>query len=132
MLARHYAQALLAAISGRTKLQTKKLLKNFIALIDSRGHRGILRGVARELGRLHEREERREVVTISSVKKINRPEQMRLKRKHPELFTKNSRIIPMVDTNLVGGTILKSYDRRLDLSYRRALLELYKRSIQTT
>lgn len=131
MLTRHYAEALLSAVSGKTKLQSAKLLKNFFALIERRGHRRLLLGVARELSRVSERARRRATLRIASVKRMNQTNAVSLKRKYPELFKGITDIVFSIEPNLVGGMVLTSHSHRLDLSYRRALLELYKRFTAT-
>lgn len=127
---RHYANALLAAISGRTKIQSAKLLKNFFALIERRGHQRLLRGVARELSRASDNIRRRSTLHIASTKKLTRTNTASFKRKYPELFKGITDVTFSVEPKIVGGTVLKSFKERLDLSYRRALLEMYKRFTQ--
>ncbi len=126
MLARHYAQALLELTVGKSMPECRRILKNFFALLVAKGHQALSRSIAKEFDNAYRIERERETVRIFSSHDLSAKELSRLKRKHGELFKGISHIETAPQKNLIGGEVIKTHSKRLDLSHRLALLSLYR------
>ncbi len=123
-LANAYAEALFSLVkdSGRS---SKKLVAQFLSLLENRGHLRLLRSIIREIYRIEERYTRRNTVSVLSDKLLSTKEMSKIKKDNKEFFAEAT-VEAETDKHLIGGVLLKSYNKRLDATYRCTLLNLYE------
>ena len=128
MRAAHYAHALYSAITDHPK-DEEKLVGNFIEALKVNGHTHFLPRIIRSLERYHARDEKERTISITSGKELSEKDTQEILRKEPFknlLTASHKRVERIVDDSVIGGVIVRTKAVRVDASYKRALLELYK------
>lgn len=120
-----YVFALTDALLASTEVD--KVLKSTKELLDKKGHgrlwSAVLRGAVQEL---EKRTRTNTPQVIISAKAVEKTEQ--LKKALTELGVDSSvDFETSVDETIIGGFIVRYKDRMLDASYKRALVDLYRR-----
>ncbi len=133
MRASTYAKALREALRSRTQ-DEDVLVEHFVATVRANGHEHLFPGIIKAFGRLAEKEVRSETIEITSATSLAEQEVVEvLKRpEYRELLTaSHRRVARHIDENIVGGIIVRAGSRRVDGSYKRALLDIYQEFTNT-
>ena len=119
-----YITALTSALLSTKDVES--VLKSTYALLEEKGHLrlwpSVLKGVVRTL-------EKQEVgkipqVTVATEGSLNVSE---LKKALTELSIEETETTTVVDPSIIGGFIIQHQDKMLDRSYKRALVEIYRK-----
>ena len=132
MRASHYAQAF-HELTLTPKMEEGALVKQFVATVAENGHAHLLPKIVRSLERIHRREEKRETIEVTSSKELSPGEVSELLKHEPfkhALSPSHKKVVRKVDETLVGGTLVRTGALRIDASYKRALLELYRHTTE--
>ncbi len=133
MRASQYAEALYRATQEHPHKEDA-LVANFIETLKANGHVHFLPRVVRSLERFRMRDEKERTIRITSSHELSEKETQEILRTEPFknlLDASHKRVERVVDDSIIGGTIVSTKAQRVDGSYKRALLELYK-SITST
>ena len=128
MRASHYAEALYSAI-GEHPEHEEKLLSSFLETLKTNGHGHFLPRIIRSLERFRARDEKERTISIVSSKELSEKETQEILRKEPFknlLSGTHKRVERIVDDSTIGGVIVRTKAQRVDASYKRALLDLYR------
>ncbi len=128
MRAAHYAEALYSALADHPKDEAK-LVGNFVETLKLNGHTHFLPRIIRSIERYHARDEKERTISITSSKELSEKDTQEMLRKEPFknlLSSSHKRVERIVDASVIGGVIVRTKAVRVDASYKRALLELYK------
>lgn len=128
MRATHYAKALYSAITDHPNNE-EKLVGNFIETLTANGHTHFLPRIIRSILRYHARDEKERTISITSSKELSEKDTQEILRKEPFknlLAASHKRVERIIDDSVIGGVIVRTKAVRVDASYKRALLELYK------
>lgn len=131
MKASWYAEALYGALEGKSESDSSQVLARFRTVLVARGHSAFLRFIPQELGKIIEREKaHREVVLVTA------DDTSRTKWAHAYDHYEKEGAIPkgavrrdIVDESIVGGFQIRTKDLLIDGSYKKSLVELYRRII---
>ncbi len=132
MKASWYAEALYGALQGetvRSESDSKKIFSNFRRVVALRGHERLLPFIARELDKILVREkDNNEIMLVVADKKSTS------KWVHAYDHYEKEGIIPkgatrrdVVDESIVGGFQIRTKDTLIDASYKKSLVELYRK-----
>lgn len=129
MKASWYAEALYGALEGKSESESNQVLARFRTVLASRGHSAFLRFIPQELGKIIEREKaHREVVLVTA------DSMSRTKWSHAYDHYEKEGVIPrdavrrdVVDGSIVGGFQIRTKGILVDGSYKKSLVELYRR-----
>ena len=128
MRAAQYAEALYRAAKEHPHKEDA-LLSNLTETLKANGHTHFLPRIVRSLERFRTRDEKEGTIRITSSRELTEKETQELLRKEPFknlLDTSHKRVERVVDDSIIGGAIVSTKSQRVDGSYKRALLELYK------
>lgn len=128
--AHEYAQALRSALDRTAPARVDEVIDRFATIVRKRGHGRLLPKIVAALSRgmiLRERRVRTEVAvadaTVIKTHAVAISEHARALGVPPETVTF------VVDDTLIAGYRIRTRDRVLDASGKRALIELYRRLI---
>ena len=128
MRASHYAHALLEMLPEHASHE-EKLMENFVKTVQANGHAHLLPKILRSFGRIVEKEEKASTIEVTSATALSESETASLLRAEPyrlALSSNHRRVIRKTDKGIVGGTLVRTGTMRIDASYKRMLLDLYK------
>ena len=128
MRASHYAEALYSAAKDHPEKEDA-LLANLFATLKENGHTHFLPRIVRSLERFRARDEKERTIRITGSRELSEKETQEVLRKEPFkslLASSHKRVERAVDDSLIGGVIVSTKAERVDGSYKRALIELYK------
>ncbi|HEY9585329.1 MAG TPA: F0F1 ATP synthase subunit delta [Candidatus Paceibacterota bacterium] len=128
MRASSYAQAFHELTTSR-KIEEGALVKQFVAIVAGNGHAHLLPKIVRSLERTLRREEKKETIEVTSAKELSTGDVTELLKREPfkhALSPLHKKVVRKTDPTLVGGTIVRTGALRIDASYKRSLLELYR------
>jgi len=117
---KEYAHALYVSLSQSPKEEHGRILDAFLKHLDRTGKKKALTQILRELNRLAQQE-----VARADTFKIARKHDVHLVEKIAT-FRKETSPIVITDDTLIGGYVYKSGSTRIDASYKRALVTLYR------
>lgn len=130
MKASWYAEALYAALKWRaSESDFKKVFASFRKVVSNRGHDRLFPFIMRELEKIIAREKiKNEVVLVTSERSSQS------KWSHAYDHYEKEGIIPKgatrtdaVDESIVGGFQIRTRDTLIDGSYKKSLVELYRK-----
>ena len=132
MKASWYAEALYGALKGdsvKTESDSGKVFARFRKVLSARGHSTLLPFIAHELEKILAREKiKREVMLVVADSKSAS------KWAHAYDHYEKEGVIPkgttrhdVVDESIVGGFQIKTKDTLIDGSYKKSLVELYRK-----
>ena len=126
-----YVYALSQVLVGKSAQEKEFLYANFIGVLTARGHLKLLPHIQSALQRISQARERRENIRVST----RSPEAHRRFRGSIETYVKefggqNTDVEEIIDENIIGGFRIEGKDHLVDASYRKMLLELYKKMVQ--
>lgn len=125
-----YARALLLASYGKTREDQKKLATALSDAAGRRGERGLLPHILKEVRAHLKREEQERSVHIEIAH--NRHDSRMTDAVHralPVLFAEGAPQDISVSASLIGGFRIRYRDTVYDASYRKHLLDLYRRLV---
>ncbi len=132
MKASWYAEALYGALqekSVKTESDSKKVFTRFHKILASRGHEKLLPFIGHELEKILDREKGKNEVLLITADGKNES-----KWAHAYDHYKKEGIIPnhatrrdVVDETIVGGFQIRTKDILIDGSYKKSLVELYRK-----
>ena len=130
MKASWYAEALYRALKeAKTEGDSQKVFERFRKVISARGHEKLLHFVAHELEKIMEREQTsNEVVLVTAdTKSQDKWGHVCDHYEKEGLIPKGSARRNVVDESIVGGFQIRTKDVLIDASYKKSLLELYRK-----
>ncbi|MEX0930763.1 MAG: F0F1 ATP synthase subunit delta [Candidatus Paceibacterota bacterium] len=129
MLANDYAAALAPIIKKNEA--SENVLRDLDRVLALHGHQKLKKRILSALvERLTKESQRNEVVVrVAKAEHIKKYAEA-IDSACKKLGTTNKPTI-VIDTTLVGGFILQTQNRLLDMSYKRTLIELYRNSIKS-
>jgi F0F1-type ATP synthase delta subunit len=132
MKARQYAEALYSAYRSNPN-KTEDLVLRLVALLKERGHLSLLNAIVRE----YEKIERMRTTSDEAHVRVARP--LDRETYAGQITTDLKTLVPggteprtVVDETLVGGYSLEARGKRIDRTYKRALIELYSQLLTNT
>ncbi len=131
MRASWYAKAL---IHLAPSMPEDELVTRLVSTLKHNGHMHMLPKIVRAYERLVSRRDRHSTITVTTERPYEQAEITQLLRQDDfakTLTTTHKRVVRVVDPTIVGGAIVRTSKDRVDRSYKRALLDLY-RSLVTT
>ncbi|OGH68660.1 MAG: ATP synthase F1 subunit delta [Candidatus Magasanikbacteria bacterium RIFCSPHIGHO2_01_FULL_47_8] len=121
---KQYAQALHLAISESNPKDQERILDNFVQVLKSNGHLGLLDEIEKEFLR-HDREQRGvKQAEITTAKPLSRDEEAKLIHNLNEYVGGKVELKKKVDEGLIGGIMVKIGDELIDGSVKKSLQEL--------
>ncbi|MBI5078363.1 MAG: F0F1 ATP synthase subunit delta [Candidatus Yonathbacteria bacterium] len=130
MKASWYAEALYAALSKRaTESDFKKVFARFRKVVSSRGHDRLFPFVTRELEKIVAREKiKNEVVLVTADNKsISKWSHAYDHYEKDGIIPKGANRRDVVDESIVGGFQIRTRDTLIDGSYKKSLINLYRK-----
>ena len=129
MKASWYAEALHGALHGKNEDDSKKVLVYFQKVLVRRGHKELFRFIMRELEKILVREKtKNEAILVTGDNKSQ------AKWVHAYDHYEKDGIIPkratrrdVVDESIIGGFQIRMKGTLVDGSYKKSLVELYRR-----
>ena len=117
---KEYAHAVMQL--AQKGMEPRALVANLNRVLGIRGHSGLLRKIARAL-KEEERHARRASEVVLSVAK---EEEAKLAEAAARTYSSSapSRVVP--DDSLIGGWVLMTPSTRVDASFKKQLLEMYR------
>ena len=128
-LARIYALALVESARMHETEMIPQLIKRFLAYLDMRGHRKLLPHILYALDRVREEERRRGRFVLTVAKEEAIEKELENAR---NLLGRGERVREMnvvVDGTLIGGFTVETPSTFVDASYKRMLVQCYKRML---
>lgn len=132
MKASWYAEALYEALQNRevkTEADVHKVFARFRKVLAARGHEKLLPFIMHELEKIEEREK-----NINQVLLITADKKSQSKWSHAYDHYEKEGFIPkhairqeVVDESIVGGYQIRTKDTIIDASYKKSLIELYRK-----
>ena len=134
MKASWYAEALYAALQSKdvkTDADSKKILTRFRKVLAARGHERLLHFIGHELEKIMARENvNNEVILVTAdAKSIGKWAHAYDHYEKEGLVPRGSIRRDVVDESIVGGFQIRSKDTLIDGSYKKSLVELYRKVI---
>lgn len=138
MRASYYAQAFhdLACLSESarsqataSKMEEGVLVKQFVATVVQNGHAHLLRKILRSIERTVRREEKQSTIEVTSAKELSQEDVGALLKKEPWKYAPSSahkKVLRKTDGALIGGAVVRTSTTKIDASYKRILLDLYR------
>jgi F0F1-type ATP synthase delta subunit len=126
---RAYAHALTVALEqAPTTEAAQARWQSFQALLRRRGHEKLLPRILSEYQRLVSKRQRRQRVWMRINEEADKDAAMNVANEYltPQ---QRDRLQTRVDATLIGGFQLETHDTLVDNSYKRMLLQLYRRLI---
>lgn len=130
MKASWYAEALYAALKdAKTEADSKKVFARFRKVMSARGHDKLMHFIPHELEKITLREQtNNEVVLITADAKSQGKWDHACDHYEKEgLISKGNARRNIVDESIVGGFQIRTKDILIDGSYKKSLLELYRK-----
>lgn len=118
-----YAEGLIGALDGVDAKEGEKRIDAFFALLKKRGHHKLLPGIIRAFEVSLQKKDLRNMVWVTVARKEDVHAAAAARKIPPEEI--------LIDETIIGGSVVRTYDTRVDKSYKRALEQLYYRMIET-
>ena len=123
-----YAQTLLHAYSQKSESEMDAFFNNFIAALKEKGESKLLPAITREFESLVKRLAQGDGTTLVVRDTADAEKYKAELEKHGELF-KAGEIKIVEDKTIVGGFIAKNARVMFDKSYKKGLIEMYKKLV---
>jgi len=132
MKASWYAEALYGALnekSVKTESDSKKVFSHFRKVLASRGHERLLPFVGRELEKILVREKNNNEVLLVTADGKNESKWSHAYDHYERegIIKKSATRRDVVDETIVGGFQIRTKDTLIDGSYKKSLVELYRK-----
>lgn len=131
MKASWYAESLYLAIQGKSDVDGKKIFERFREALVLRGHGALLRFIPQELEKITNREKTRKEVILVTVdeKSITKWSHAYDHYEKDGIVSKDAIRRNVVDESIIGGFQIRTKDIFIDGSYKKPLVELYRKII---
>ena len=126
--AKIYAQTLMHAQSEKSESEMEVFFNNFINALKAKHEEKLLPAIIKELESLQERAVKGSGTTLIVRDAQDAEKYTAELKKHSELFNTDSLNV-IEDKKIVGGFIAKNTTTMLDKSYKKGLVEMYKRLV---
>ncbi len=120
MQAKNYAQVILSL--GESKLD------QVIVHLKKKGLISLLPAILKEIERTLKKREKNERVVLTSAQPLSEAKLKEVKHQHPELFVHHS-TVNSTESGLIGGYRIQCGHKVLDVSYKKALFDLYQKIV---
>jgi F0F1-type ATP synthase delta subunit len=122
-----YAQALAESVKGKNAAESEKVLKNFRALVEMRGHAGLFHKIAKAYGNIESKSAAKKTVsiTVPAGAKVEIPKHV--EKVFEEALGKDIHYSACEDDTLIGGFVAEGGGVRVDESHKSGLLSLYQK-----
>lgn len=125
-----YAHALMLALKGVDEKEATKRAERFVALLRRAGHIRLLPKILATYERTTAERARKDGVVVSVAKEADAHTYANdIKKAAAELGASHEALTIRADETLVGGYSVKTRDKIIDRSFKRALLTIYHRAI---
>lgn len=122
----NYAQALFLALEGVSGDVREKRLGNFLSILKENSHMNLLPKIVKHLEHLDRTEKQQKVIAVTSAGELDNKEALRIVREIKEFDEiKDPLIQRIVNKKLIGGVVVQSHNKRVDMSHKAKLLQLY-------
>lgn len=131
MRASYYAKALHELVLSQ-KIGEDVLVRQFVATVAQNGHAHMFPRVVRSFERMERRDEKKATIEVTSARELSPVEVSELLKQGPfkhALSPLHKKVIRRTDATLVGGVIVRTGATKIDASYKRMLMDLYRQSI---
>jgi len=132
MQARQYAEAFRKATEGKDDATLSLLCERLTALLEARGHRALLPRIVNELLKLERERKASEVLVRVAHASASEKYRERIARDVETLAGSVSPERVEVDSSLIGGYEVRAHGRRIDRTYKRAVLSLHTALISSS
>ncbi len=119
-----YATAVFESILAKPESMAL-YIKNLKEKLRAERKKGLLRAIARELQKLIIQKKHREKIIITIAREKDIPTAKIILKKLPWETFENKNIVEKIDSRLIGGVCIETWNKRYDQSYKRKLLNLY-------
>ncbi len=126
MRATHYAKALAELLSDRPASEGAAIAERLVETARKNGHAHLLPRIARAYEKIAKKNERARTVEVVTAHKSD-PALVTATAKKNGVATEGMHVVSRTDATLVGGALVRTRSERIDMSYKRALMELYKK-----
>ncbi len=126
--AKLYAQTLLHAQTQKTESEMNQFFDNFIAALKHKKEHKLLPSIVREFKALQERSLQGQETTLVVRDAQDAQKYTQVLAGHSDTFNTENLIV-VEDASIVGGFIAKNSHAMLDKSYKRGLIDMYKRLV---
>jgi len=132
MHASYYAKALFGLSRGKNHNEQQDLVVRLLRVLKSNGHIKLLPAILREYERI-EYAQRKKRGAVLSVAKLTHQEKLKrdINLYRNQLGLAEKKIEVKIDAHLIGGFTLQTENTIADASYKKMLLELYRRMVAT-
>lgn len=125
-----YAHALMEALKGVDEKEATKRVERFVALLRRAGHIRLLPKILATYERATAERARRDGVVVSVAKEGDaHTHTSDIKKAAAEMGASHEALTIRTDETLVGGYSVKTRDKIIDRSFKRALVTIYHRAI---
>ena len=132
MHASYYAKALFGLSRDKNQSEQQDLVVRLLRVLKANGHIKLLPAILREYERIEYIQKKKRGAILSVVKLTH---QEKLKRDinlyRNQLGLAEKKIEVKIDAHLIGGFTLQTESTMTDASYKKMLLELYRRMVAT-
>lgn len=131
MKASWYAEALYGALEGKNESESSKIFTRFRKVVSSRGHERLMPFIARELDKIISRETNKNEVhlVVADTKSKSKWAHAYDHYEKEGIIHKGAVRRDVVDDSIVGGFQIRTKDILIDGSYKKSLVELYRKVI---
>lgn len=125
-----YAHALMMALEGVDEKEATKRAERFAALLRRSGHIRLLPKILATYERMTAERAQKEGIVVSVAKEGDaHTYASEIKKVAAEMGAGNEALIIRTDETLVGGYKVKTRDKSIDRSFKRALTTIYHRAV---
>ena len=129
MKASWYAEALCGALDGKSENDGKKILSRFREVLHSRGHSVLLRLIPNELEKIMKKKKMQNQATFITADMGSHTKWMHAYDHYEKegVILKGTTRVDLIDESIVGGFQIRTKDIFIDGSYKKPLIELYRK-----
>ena len=125
MNAETYAEALEKALINTNEQERNERIARFLSIIKRRGHSGLLPRIVHVLERKHGHQDLRTIATVARERDVHSVDAE--VRALAEQLAGSHEVQYVTDDTLIGGYVLRTPNNLADRSYKRALLDVYRK-----
>ncbi len=126
-LEQSYAQALYSGTEGKHGEELNHLYKNFIALLEQRGHRSLLPRIGKSFESLLSLRKSHSEATIESPTRLSKEERKNYEEAFEKVTGKSFSFKETQNETLIGGVRITGGGVVYDASYKSSLVSLYQK-----
>lgn len=143
-MVKQYAQALFELSqdipnlnAGQADIGLDTLIQKFIGMLERKRHMRLLPAIVHHFERYLARRERHQTIELIVAKDSDIEHYSQMLARHPDMLDlsdagygkerpRDKKVIIKTDSAIIGGYVIQSAVARVDASYRKYLLDLYK------